>query len=227
VEGWEGFAEGAWWVQDAAAALPAKILLHALGEGSGKAVADLCAAPGGKTLQLAAAGCSVTAVEISSRRLDMMTDNLKRMNLTATTVTADGLTWKPINPVDGVLLDAPCSATGTIRRHPDLPYLKSASAITRLAEKQGRLLAHAATFVKPGGALLYSVCSLEPEEGESVVDAFLAATPTFARAAISPDAIGGQGAFITPAGDVRTLPCHWPDHGGLDGFYIALLRQRV
>ncbi|MDX2143814.1 MAG: RsmB/NOP family class I SAM-dependent RNA methyltransferase [Rhodospirillaceae bacterium] len=226
VESWEGFSEGAWWVQDAAAALPAKILLQALGNGSAKAVADLCAAPGGKTLQLAAAGCAVTAVDISSRRLDMMADNLKRMNLSATVLTADALTWRPIMPVDAVLLDAPCSATGTIRRHPDLPYLKSASAIPRLAEKQRQLLAHAAGFMKPGGVLLYSVCSLEPEEGEGVVDAFLGAHPGFVREAISPEAIGGQRAFLTPAGDVRTLSCHWPELGGLDGFYIALLRKR-
>jgi 16S rRNA (cytosine967-C5)-methyltransferase len=226
VENWEGFAEGAWWVQDAAAALPANIVLHALGTGAGKAVVDLCAAPGGKTLQLVAAGCAVTAVDLSARRLERVAANLKRIGLVAHVVTADALTWLPSAAADAVLLDAPCSATGTIRRHPDLPALKSAADIPRLAEKQRQLLAHAATFVRAGGVLLYSVCSLEPEEGEGVVEAFLAAQPDFARVAISPDAVGGQGEFITPAGDVRTLPSHWPERGGLDGFYIALLKRR-
>jgi 16S rRNA (cytosine967-C5)-methyltransferase len=225
IETWDGFAQGAWWVQDAAAALPAKVLLAALGDGRGKTVADLCAAPGGKTLQLAAAGCAVTAVDISAKRNAMVAANLARVGLAAHVITADAATWRPLAPVDAVLLDAPCSATGTIRRHPELPYLKSAADIARLVDRQRRLLAHAASLIKPGGVLVYSVCSLEPEEGEGVMDAFLNAEPLFTRVAIAPETVGGQGDFITATGDVRTLPCHWSALGGLDGFYIACLRR--
>jgi 16S rRNA (cytosine967-C5)-methyltransferase len=225
VETWPGFDQGAWWVQDAAAALPAKILLHAMGDARGKRAVDLCAAPGGKTLQLAAAGCAVTAVDLSPKRNRLIAGNLTRMGLTAQVVTADVLAWSPPTPVDAVLLDAPCAATGTIRRHPDLPYLKAAADIAGLVAKQRLLLAHAATMLKAGGLLVYSVCSLEPEEGEGAIAAFLAAHPEFSRAPIAPDAIGGGSDFITPQGDVRTLPCHWPTLGGLDGFYVAALRR--
>jgi len=212
-----GFAEGAWWVQDAAAALPARILLAALGEPHDKKVIDLCAAPGGKTLQLAAAGCAVTAVDTSDRRLKLVDDNLRRTQLSASVVTADALTWRPDQLADAVLLDAPCSSTGTIRRHPDLPHLKKAKDIPTLAQRQRDLLAAAASMLKPGGVLVYSVCSLEPEECEGVI----AATSLRREKIIAPE----LGEFLTPEGALRTLPGLWAARGGLDGFYAALLRK--
>lgn len=225
IEQLPGFAEGAWWVQDAAAMLPAQILLHAMGDAKGKAVVDLCAAPGGKTLQLAAAGCDVTALDISAKRLALLSDNLQRTGLRANVVTADALTWRPAQPADAVLLDAPCSSTGTIRRHPDLPYLKRPDDFPRLAHRQRDMLQAAAAMLKPGGVLVYSVCALEPAEGEEVVDAVLAIDPSLTRQPIRIESIGNQSQFLTPRGDVRTLPCHWPELGGLDGFYAALLRK--
>ena len=220
-----GFAESAWWVQDAAAALPAKILLYALGGGAEKVVADLCAAPGGKTAQLAAAECKVIAVDVSAARMNLLSDNLKRLALTAEIVRADALTWKPREPVDAILLDAPCSATGTIRRHPDLPQLKSAGDAAVLAKFQTMLLTAAADMVKPGGLILYSVCSLQAEERKAVVDAVLAVRTDLAREKIPPEAVAGESQFLTPSGELRTLPSQWPERGGLDGFYVALLRR--
>ena len=169
-----GFDEGAWWVQDVAASLPARLL----GDVRGKRVADLCAAPGGKTAELALAGASVVAVDSSKTRLALLTDNLKRLGLEAETVKADAATWQPDESFDAVLLDAPCSSTGTIRRHPDIPYVKSAEDIAALAPLQERLLDNAARLVKPGGRLVYSTCSLEPEEGEAQVAALLVRNPT-------------------------------------------------
>jgi 16S rRNA (cytosine967-C5)-methyltransferase len=218
-----GFAAGAWWVQDAAAALPARLLMAALGAPQGRTAIDLCAAPGGKTLQLAAAGCAVTAVDTSARRLHQLRDNLARTSLAAEVVKADALTWRPAAPADALLLDAPCTATGTIRRHPDLPYLKSADDIARLARRQGELLRAAAAMLRPGGVLVYSVCSLEPEEGEGVVAAALADGLGCQRETVSAAALPPE--FVTAAGDLRTLPCQWPERGGLDGFYAAVLRK--
>lgn len=223
IEDIAGFKEGAWWIQDAAAALPAKILLGALG--GDRRVIDLCAAPGGKTAQLAAASCKVTAIDLSKPRMALLKDNLKRLDLPAETVVADVKNWKPPTLVDGVLLDAPCSATGTIRRHPDLPYIKRAEDFARFPEIQSALLANAATMVKPGRVLVYSVCALEPAEGEGVIDAFLAANPTWRRRKIAPGVIGDQSEFLTANGDLRTLPSMWAEHGGLDGFYAALLTR--
>lgn len=222
-----GFDEGAWWVQDAAAALPARILLQALNQPKGKYVADLCAAPGGKTMQLAAAGCEVTAVDTSPKRLERVRENMARVGVDATVVRADALTWRPERKLDAVLLDAPCSSTGTIRRHPDLPYLKEAEDIKRLSERQRAMLKAAADMLKPGGVLVYSVCSLDADEGEAVVDAVLAEDPTLVREPIPASLLGGAMEFLNTRCDLRTLPSHWADRGGLDGFYAALLRKRI
>jgi 16S rRNA (cytosine967-C5)-methyltransferase len=222
VAGLPGYAEGAWWIQDAAAALPARLL----GEVRGRRVIDLCAAPGGKTAQLAAAGARVTAVERSKPRLARVGENLARLKLAADLVAADAAAWRPAAPADAVLLDAPCSATGTIRRHPDLPWRKSAQGIPALAAAQDRLLANAAAMVKPGGRLVYAVCSLQPEEGPGVAARFLDKFPAFATEPAVPHEIPGAGEFIAADGTLRTLPCHWPERGGIDGFYIARFRRR-
>ena len=221
-----GFAEGAWWVQDAAATLPVRLF----GELKGKRVADLCAAPGGKTSQLAAGGALVTAVDRSAARLQRVGDNLKRLSLTAELVTADAATWTPDQQFDAVLLDAPCSSTGTIRRHPDVPWLKSESDITALARVQARLLDHALSLTRSGGTLVYCTCSLEPEENEQIVTALLAKGPDARRVPIAAHEVAGQDAFISPEGDLRTLPCQFPDAdsrlAGVDGFYAARLEKR-
>ncbi len=176
-----GFAEGAWWVQDAAAGVPARLL----GDVAGKSVVDLCAAPGGKTAQLAAAGADVTAVDLSAARLERLKSNLERLHLTATLVEADAASWAPGRTFDAVLLDAPCTATGTIRRHPDILRLKRPQDIAALADIQARLLENAARLVAPGGTLVYCTCSLEPEEGPRQIEDFLKRHPRFERAAIA------------------------------------------
>jgi 16S rRNA (cytosine967-C5)-methyltransferase len=219
-----GFTDGAWWVQDAAAALPAKLL----GEVRGLAVADLCAAPGGKTAQLAAAGARVVAVDRAPARLERLRQNLSRLHLSAETVAADVTQWQA-EPFDAVLLDAPCSATGTIRRHPDIPWLKSEGDIAALAGLQRRLIARAVELTKPGGVLIYCTCSLEPEEGIEVVRDLLDRNPNLHRQPISAADVYGHAEWLTPDGDLRTLPCHLPDAdsrmAGLDGFYAARLRR--
>ena len=220
-----GFDEGGWWVQDAGAALPARVLLSALDGGAGKTVIDLCAAPGGKTAQLAATGVQVIAVERSERRLQLVGDTLRRLGLSAELIPADARTWRPAATADAVLLDAPCTATGTIRRHPDAPLLKRPEDVAEQARGQAELLDAAAAMVAPGGVLVYSVCSLQPDEGPARIEAFLAAHREFARLPITPAELGGGADFVTPAGDLRTLPCHWPDRGGIDGFYVARLRM--
>jgi 16S rRNA (cytosine967-C5)-methyltransferase len=218
-----GFADGAWWVQDAAAALPARLL----GAPAGAAVLDLCAAPGGKSAQLAAAGARVTAVELDPRRADLLRSNLARLGLTAEVVVADAARFTPADAPGCILLDAPCTATGTLRRHPDIAWLKSADDVARTTAVQDRLLAHAATLLAPGGRLVYAVCALQPEEGPERIDALLSRQPTLAREAVQPDELPGLEGAITAAGDVMTLPAMWPDRGHLDGFYIARLRKRV
>jgi 16S rRNA (cytosine967-C5)-methyltransferase len=219
-----GFESGDWWVQDAAAALPAKLL----GDVRGKSVADLCAAPGGKTAQLAQAGANVTAVDRSGARLARLRQNLIRLKLEATVAEADAALWQG-GPFDAVLVDAPCSSTGTIRRHPDIPWLKSETDLGKLAAMQTRLLNHAATLVKPGGTLVYCTCSLEREESEDQVAALLARDPKLRRDPIRAEEIGGNAEFLTAEGDLRTLPCHWPDEdgrmAGLDGFYAARISR--
>jgi 16S rRNA (cytosine967-C5)-methyltransferase len=218
-----GFAEGAWWVQDAAAALPARLL----GDVRGLRVADLCAAPGGKTAQLAAAGASVTAVDRTPGRLKRLAENLARLSLAAEPVCADATTWSPDEKFDAILLDAPCSSTGTIRRHPDVPWLKRAADITSLAGLQRRLLERAVALTKSGGTLIYCTCSLEPEENENLVAELLARESSVQRAPIAAAEVFGHGEFVNKDGDLRTLPCHLPDAdsrlGGLDGFYAARL----
>jgi 16S rRNA (cytosine967-C5)-methyltransferase len=220
-----GFAEGAWWVQDAAASLPAKLL----GDVRGLEVADLCAAPGGKTAQLALAGANVMAVDRSPARLARVSENLTRLKLSATTVAADALDWQ-VGPFDAVLLDAPCSSTGTIRRHPDVPWLKGEADLGVLTELQKRLLDRAASLLKPGGKLVYCVCSLEPEEGQQQIAALLERDARLSRLPIAPNEVGGHPEFITADGDLRTLPQHLPEPdprwSGLDGFYAARLTSR-
>jgi 16S rRNA (cytosine967-C5)-methyltransferase len=218
-----GFAEGAWWVQDIAASLPARLL----GDVAGKRVADLCAAPGGKTAQLALAGAAVVAVDSSRTRLALVAENLARLGLDAERVHADATNWQPSERFDAVLLDAPCSSTGTIRRHPDIPYTKSAKDIAALAGLQERLLDNAAKLVTPGGRLVYSTCSLEPEEGEAQIAAFLARNEAFRLDAISPGDLFGQKDWIEPSGALRTFPYELkldsPEWSGMDGFFATRL----
>lgn len=228
VDRMEGFAEGAWWVQDAAAALPARLL----GDVAGLSVADLCAAPGGKTAQLARAGAKVTAVDVSPHRLERLRQNLVRLRLAAVeTVAADLSAWTPAAPFDAILLDAPCSATGTIRRNPDVGRLKKAGDVDDLVRLQGELLARAGDWVKPGGLLVYCTCSLEKAEGEDRIAGFLASGAPFERVPIAAAEIGGLAEAITPEGDLRTrpdmLPHADPRLAGLDGFFAARLRRIV
>ncbi|MDF2689983.1 MAG: transporter [Microvirga sp.] len=215
-----GFDEGAWWVQDAAASLPARLLDPKPGE----RIADLCAAPGGKTAQLAAAGGNVLAVDRSPKRLKRLEENLARLHLTAETRAIDAEKLDA-EPFDAILLDAPCSATGTIRRHPDVAWTKSEEDIRKLAGLQTRLLDKAADLLKPGGRMVYCTCSLEADEGERQAEAFLDRHPEFTRQPIRADEIGGVPDCLTPDGEVRTLPCHLVsiehERSGLDGFFIA------
>ena len=220
-----GFDEGAWWVQDAAAAIPARLL----GNVAGLRVADLCAAPGGKTAQLVVAGAKVTAVDRAPARLKRLQENLTRLSLEAELVCADAAAWTPEQQFDAVLLDAPCTSTGTIRRHPDVPWLKRSADITSLAAAQRRLLDHAITLIKPGGTLVYCTCSLEPEEGADVVADLLAREQSVRRVPIMAAEVFGQTDFINQDGDLRTLPCHFTDadsrFAGIDGFYAARLQK--
>jgi 16S rRNA (cytosine967-C5)-methyltransferase len=212
-----GFAEGKWWVQDAAAALAAPLLAAQKGE----AVLDLCAAPGGKCLQLAATGADVTALDISAPRLARLQENLARTGLSAKIVTADALHWQPAAPFDAILLDAPCSATGTIRRHPELPFLKDGSELAELTTLQSALLDRALGWLKPGGRLVYCTCSLLPEEGEAQISAALA-RHTGLRVE-KPNLPGIDPSWITPEGGLRLRPDYWAEQGGMDGFFIARL----
>lgn len=221
VPGLPGFAEGAWWVQDAAAAIPARLL----GRVEGLAVADLCAAPGGKTAQLAAAGAVVTALDRSARRLEKLKANLSRLGLSATCVTADAALWRPAEPLDAVLLDAPCSATGTFRRHPDAAWTKNPGDIDTLAATQDRLLAAAVEMLKPGGRLVFCTCSLQPEEGRGRIEALLASNAAVRRLPIAAAEVGGLAELISDAGDLRCLPCHLAGAGGMDGFFAARLTR--
>ena len=226
IEDLPGFVEGAWWVQDAAAALPAKILISALTGGGGRSreVLDLCAAPGGKTAQFAAAGLQTTAVDISEARLERVRANLKRLGLSATLVAADAASFKPDRQFSAVLVDAPCSSTGTLRRRPDVAHLKRKEDLAALTRLQRRLLDAAFDQLESGGVLVYAVCSLQPEESEHQIEAFLEAhAGELERLAIAPHEIGGLSECVSAAGDLRTLPCHLAEDGGLDGFYAARL----
>ena len=222
VDALPGFDEGSWWVQDAAAAIPAKLF----GDAAGKSALDLCAAPGGKTLQLAVAGASVTAVDSSAARLERLRDNLKRTSLEATIITGDMLAIDTTDRFDCVLLDAPCSATGTLRRHPDLPFLKTSAQIDGLATLQRKLLRKAASLVKPGGCLVYCTCSLEPNEGENQITAFPKAHEDFTVKPVVPGEAGIESHFVTAAGYFRSLPFMTVGKSsGLDGFFAARLTR--
>ncbi|MBE1236924.1 RsmB/NOP family class I SAM-dependent RNA methyltransferase [Phaeovibrio sulfidiphilus] len=221
-----GFREGEWWVQDAAAALP----VHLMGDLKGLRVLDLCAAPGGKTLQLAAAGARVTAVDRSDARLARLRDNLKRTRLggDVRVICADAARWRPPasdGPFDCVLVDAPCSATGTLRRNPDLAWIKGAGTPADLNPIQDALIDSAVELLKPGGTLVYSVCSLQDEEGEPRVEAALARHKGLRRKAIDPSALLPDTPVLTPAGDIRLFPFHLGEAGGMDGFFVALLTR--
>jgi 16S rRNA (cytosine967-C5)-methyltransferase len=225
IEDLPGYAEGAWWVQDAAAALVSRVA----GDVAGKSVADLCAAPGGKTAGLASAGAHVTAVDVSAARLDRLRANLARLQLTAEVVEADAATWSPGRTFDVVVLDAPCTATGTIRRHPDILHLKGDDDVGRMAALQWLMITHTASLVRPGGLLVYATCSLEPQEGPMQIAAFLAAQPDFERFPIVAAELGAEAEWITAVGELRTLPFHVkqdpPSLSGIDGFYVARLRR--
>jgi 16S rRNA (cytosine967-C5)-methyltransferase len=215
VESLEGFRDGAWWVQDLAASLPARML----GSGEGRRALDLCAAPGGKTLQLAAAGWDVTALDISKRRLERLKENLERTGLDAQVVQADAFKWEPEAGFDAILLDAPCTATGTCRRHPEVLHRIGPRQIAEMAELQAGLLERAAGWLNPGGVLVYAVCSMEPEEGEAQA----------AKVALAPLPIAGgelpDGLSPTPEGWLRTDPAMLAEAGGLDGFFVARWRK--
>lgn len=225
IEELPGFDEGAWWVQDVAASLPAKML----GNLTGKRVADLCAAPGGKTAQLVLAGGDVVAVDTSQTRLKVLDENLKRLGLAAATVQADAATWQPDERFDAILLDAPCSSTGTIRRHPDIPYLKSDKDIAELAGLQARLLDNACALLKPGGTLVYSTCSLEPEEGEAQVAALLARNSVMRIDPLRSHEPFGDTDWAQASGVLRTFPFQLqqetPEWSGMDGFFAARLKR--
>ena len=218
----EGYADGEWWVQDAAAALPARLL----GARAGQRVVDLCAAPGGKSAELAAAGAAVTTVDRSAERLKVLAANFERLKLHADIVVADALAFDA-GPFDATLIDAPCTATGTIRRHPDVAWLKRPTDLPGLVKLQSQLLDKAVALTRPGGPIVYCTCSLEPEEGEAQIAALLRRNPDVRRAPVAPDEVGGLTECLTAAGDLRTLPCHlWSDdprRSGLDGFFAARL----
>lgn len=222
-----GYAEGAWWVQDAAAAVPVRLF----GDLDGRRALDLCAAPGGKTAQLALAGAHVTAVDRSAPRLARLRENLGRLGLAAETVVADAVEWSSGGAFDAVLVDAPCMATGTIRRHPDIPWLKREADVAALVEFQRRLLDRATTLLAPGGTLIYCTCSLEPEENEAQVEALLARDPRLNRRPVRADEAAAIPGSVSSSGDLRTLPCHLPNAdasmAGVDGFYAARLELRA
>jgi 16S rRNA (cytosine967-C5)-methyltransferase len=215
-----GYEAGGWWVQDAAAALPARMLDARPGE----RVLDLCAAPGGKTLQLAAAGAEVTALDISAARMARVKANLARTGLSAQIVVADALEWQPDAPFDAILLDAPCSATGTIRRHPDLPFVKDGSELAGLVALQARLLDRALGWLKPGGRMVFATCSLLPAEGEGQIEAAVARHPGLAVERL--DLPGVDPGWWTASGGLRLRPDYWADRGGMDGFFVARLSRQ-
>ena len=221
VAGLTGYGQGRWWVQDLSASIPARLL----GRGQGRAALDLCAAPGGKTMQLAATGFRVTAVDASEERLARLRENLGRTGLSAEVVAADVMKWQPQGEADAILLDAPCSATGIYRRHPDVLHRVRPKAIAELAEVQKAMLACASAWLKPGGSLVYSVCSLEPQEGEEVARAFLAGNPEFG---IDPISVSELPAGLAPTDDgwLRILPGAFEEQGGADSFFIARFRRR-
>ena len=217
----KGFVEGSWWVQDMAATIPARLL----GDVHDKRVIDLCAAPGGKTAQLAAGGAKVSAVDMSKERIAMLKTNVHRLKLHADYVTTDASKWLPAFAPDAILLDAPCSATGTLRRHPDVAWHRRPEDVERLVVTQAKMLRHAFDMLKPGGTLVYSVCSLQPEEGEQQITSLLADRKDATLTPVDPAMLGGLKECITERGEVRTLPCHLVELDGMDGFYAAILTK--
>ncbi len=219
----EGFDDGKWWIQDAAAAIPATLF----GDIKGQNVIDMCAAPGGKTLQLAAMGANVTAIDRSAKRLQRLQENLERVDLEnqVKIEVSDAAAWKTTDPVNFILLDAPCSATGTIRRHPDTGYLKSPKDITGLMSIQERLINHAAQILEIGGIIIYCTCSLQKDEGEKQIDNFLNNHPNFERVAIQSQEVGKYDELINDKGDLRILPYHLSAQGGMDGFFVSRLKR--
>ena len=224
----EGYEDGAWWVQDAAASLPAQLFGKDL---TGKKVLDMCSAPGGKTAQLLAAGAEVVALDRSKKRLQRLKLNMERLSFTVKVICADAGLWQANELFDGVLIDAPCSATGTIRRHPDVMYLKEEKDVFHAHQVQVRLLNAAAGMIKTDGQVVFSTCSLQPEEGPDVIDKFLIGHPEWRRHRINSNEIGGQAELISVVGDLRTLPHHLVDIentkniGGMDGFFAARLKK--
>ncbi len=216
-----GFNDGAWWVQDAAATLPVNLL----GDVKGKRVVDLCAAPGGKTAQLASRGADVIAIDRSEKRLERLRENLNRLDLKAELVCADATQWKPTELADAALVDVPCSATGTIRRPPDVPHLKTPDDIVKLTQLQDRLLTAALDMVRPGGLIVYCSCSLQHEEGPERIKAMIKSGATVERITVQPGDVGGLSDVISAEGDLRCLPYHLNDLGGMDGFYAARLKR--
>ncbi|PJB69240.1 MAG: 16S rRNA (cytosine(967)-C(5))-methyltransferase [Alphaproteobacteria bacterium CG_4_9_14_3_um_filter_47_13] len=218
-----GFDDGMWWVQDAAASLPAQLF----GDLTGRRVLDMCAAPGGKTAQLLTLGADVTALDRSTKRLRRLQENLRRLRLEdhISIEAADAASYHPAEKFDYILLDAPCTATGTIRRHPDVPHLKTLQDMQALCEVQKRLLENAADILASGGILIYCTCSLQKAEGEQQIESFLATRPDMRRLPVSTAEIGGMEALITAEGDIRVLPFHLAVHGGMDGFYVARLQK--
>ena len=221
IEGLPGYETGKWWVQDIAATLPARLL----GPLKGRHVIDLCAAPGGKTAQLAAAGAKVTAVEVSEKRAERLLGNLKRLELEAEVIVADALEWRSPTPAVLALLDAPCSATGTIRRHPDIAWHKTQDDVKKMAGIQAKLIRSTVDMLVPGGILVYAVCSLQPEEGEQQIEKALADGVPLQRIPINREELFDLPVDITDKGEVRTLPSHLADEGGMDGFFIARLQR--
>lgn len=217
-----GFAEGQWWIQNAAAALPAKLF----GSLAGKTIVDLCAAPGGKTAQLATAGAHVIAVDRSAERIKRLKENMERLQLTVQTVAADGAVWLPKDQVDGVLLDAPCTATGTIRHHPDILHLKEPRDQEKLVALQRRLLLNAVKMLKPGGILVYCTCSLQKAEGEGQMDWLHEQKLPLRPSPVTPQETGVAEEMLTGNGEIRTLPFHWAAQQGIDGFFIARFVRR-
>ncbi|MEQ8667417.1 MAG: transcription antitermination factor NusB [Rhodospirillales bacterium] len=224
IEDLPGYATGVWWVQDAAATLPVRLL----GDVAGLHVADLCAAPGGKTLQLASRRAIVTAVDRSRNRLQRLRENLRRTGLNATVECSDATTWEPGGEIDAILLDAPCSATGTIRRHPDIPWIRTENDVAKLTALQDRLLHHAIDILKPGGIIVYCTCSLQADEGERRIEAAIASGLPVQRQPVQPDELPADlrpAGAITRDGDLRTTPAMLADYGGMDGFFTARLRK--
>lgn len=219
----EGFHDGKWWIQDASAAMPARLF----GDLQGKHVIDLCSAPGGKTMQLAAQGAFVTALDRSAARLTRLRENLERTGLSesVSVVVEDAARWKPREAPHYILLDAPCSATGTARRHPDVLHLKSPQDVERLEQVQADILANAFDMLAPGGILIYCTCSLQKSEGEAQIERLLQTHTNASKIAIAPQEVGGISEIVTEDGDLRVLPFHCAPHGGMDGFFVSRLTK--